>query len=201
MGVAASPLAANVNSFTILQWQNTVQSLLSSSIPLLPDVDWGLISLRPDKNNVWDLTAKVFWCLSAVVSLRLGLWVLTSILSCTFYRAFQSARMQSPRFLLAWSSSGHSTLSLAEGSKFLDRTGSLSQLAGKVSWSSALMGEHWRAFFWPFYSHLQRSFETQLSRVEAELLRREAPPSYGQLIAQGLIPPVEDFPVCSPNQV
>jgi len=40
-----------------------------------------------------------------------------------------------------------------------------------------------------------------LSRVEAELLRREAPPSYGQLIAQGLIPPVEDFPVCSPNQV
>ncbi|XP_055991180.1 low-density lipoprotein receptor-related protein 12 [Sorex fumeus] len=46
----------------------------------------------------------------------------------------------------------------------------------------------------------RRSFETQLSRVEAELLRREAPPSYGQLIAQGLIPPVEDFPVCSPNQ-
>ncbi|KAF3833403.1 hypothetical protein F7725_024607 [Dissostichus mawsoni] len=38
-------------------------------------------------------------------------------------------------------------------------------------------------------------------RVEAELLRREAPPSYGQLIAQGLIPPVEDFPVCSGNQV
>ena len=47
----------------------------------------------------------------------------------------------------------------------------------------------------------ERSFETHLSRVEAELLRREAPPSYGQLIAQGLIPPVEDFPVCSPNQV
>ncbi|NXK79786.1 LRP12 protein, partial [Amazona guildingii] len=46
----------------------------------------------------------------------------------------------------------------------------------------------------------RRSFETHLSRVEAELLRREAPPSYGQLIAQGLIPPVEDFPVCSPNQ-
>lgn len=46
-----------------------------------------------------------------------------------------------------------------------------------------------------------RSFETQLSRVEAELLRREAPPSYGQLIAQGLIPPVEDFPVCSGSQV
>lgn len=55
----------------------------------------------------------------------------------------------------------------------------------------------------PFYSLMSspRSFETQLSRVEAELLRREAPPSYGQLIAQGLIPPVEDFPVCSPNQV
>ncbi|KAL0962614.1 hypothetical protein UPYG_G00342680, partial [Umbra pygmaea] len=47
----------------------------------------------------------------------------------------------------------------------------------------------------------RRSFETQLSRVEAELLRREAPPSYGQLIAQGLIPPVEDFPVCSGNQL
>ncbi|XP_041758224.1 low-density lipoprotein receptor-related protein 12 isoform X1 [Coregonus clupeaformis] len=47
----------------------------------------------------------------------------------------------------------------------------------------------------------RRSFETQLSRVEAELLRREAPPSYGQLIAQGLIPSVEDFPVCSGNQV
>ncbi|XP_064409957.1 low-density lipoprotein receptor-related protein 12 isoform X2 [Latimeria chalumnae] len=46
----------------------------------------------------------------------------------------------------------------------------------------------------------RRSFETQLSRVEAELLRREAPPSYGQLIAQGLIPPVEDFPVCSASQ-
>ncbi|XP_037119725.1 low-density lipoprotein receptor-related protein 12 [Syngnathus acus] len=46
----------------------------------------------------------------------------------------------------------------------------------------------------------RRSFETQLSRVEAELLRREAPPSYGQLIAQGLIPPVEDFPVCSGSQ-
>uniref|UniRef100_A0A8C5DJ53 Low density lipoprotein receptor-related protein 12 n=1 Tax=Gouania willdenowi TaxID=441366 RepID=A0A8C5DJ53_GOUWI len=44
-------------------------------------------------------------------------------------------------------------------------------------------------------STLQQSFETQLSRVEAELLRREAPPSYGQLIAQGLIPPVDDFPV------
>uniref|UniRef100_A0A3Q3DLK4 Low density lipoprotein receptor-related protein 12 n=1 Tax=Hippocampus comes TaxID=109280 RepID=A0A3Q3DLK4_HIPCM len=46
----------------------------------------------------------------------------------------------------------------------------------------------------------RRSFETQLSRVEAELLRREAPPSYGQLIAQGLIPPVEDFPICSGSQ-
>ncbi|KAG9338243.1 hypothetical protein JZ751_026048, partial [Albula glossodonta] len=46
----------------------------------------------------------------------------------------------------------------------------------------------------------RRSFETQLSRVETALLRREAPPSYGQLIAQGLIPPVEDFPTCSANQ-
>ena len=56
-----------------------------------------------------------------------------------------------------------------------------------------------KSFSSPCFS--QRSFETQLSRVEAELLRREAPPSYGQLIAQGLIPPVEDFPVCPPNQV
>lgn len=64
-----------------------------------------------------------------------------------------------------------------------------------------------RTVFWPylclnlFCLFIFRSFETQLSRVEADLLRREAPPSYGQLIAQGLIPPVEDFPVCSPNQV
>ncbi|XP_053551044.1 low-density lipoprotein receptor-related protein 3 [Bombina bombina] len=46
-----------------------------------------------------------------------------------------------------------------------------------------------------------RAFETQMTRVEAEFVRREAPPSYGQLIAQGLIPPVEDFPVFNDSQV
>ncbi|TTK32046.1 Low-density lipoprotein receptor-related protein 3 [Bagarius yarrelli] len=34
-----------------------------------------------------------------------------------------------------------------------------------------------------------RSFETQMTQLEAEFVQREAPPSYGQLIAQGLIPP------------
>lgn len=37
--------------------------------------------------------------------------------------------------------------------------------------------------------------------MEAEFVQREAPPSYGQLIAQGLIPPVEDFPVYNATQV
>lgn len=46
-----------------------------------------------------------------------------------------------------------------------------------------------------------RAFETQMTRLEAEFVQREAPPSYGQLIAQGLIPPVEDFPVYSASQV
>ncbi|XP_051918436.1 low-density lipoprotein receptor-related protein 3 isoform X2 [Hippocampus zosterae] len=45
-----------------------------------------------------------------------------------------------------------------------------------------------------------RAFETQMSRMEAEFVQREAPPSYGQLIAQGLIPPVEDFPAYNPTQ-
>lgn len=40
-----------------------------------------------------------------------------------------------------------------------------------------------------------------MTRMEAEFVQREAPPSYGQLIAQGLIPPVEDFPVYNPTQV
>ncbi len=40
-----------------------------------------------------------------------------------------------------------------------------------------------------------------MTRLEAEFVQREAPPSYGQLIAQGLIPPVEDFPVYNPTQV
>ncbi|XP_067389208.1 low-density lipoprotein receptor-related protein 10 [Emydura macquarii macquarii] len=39
-----------------------------------------------------------------------------------------------------------------------------------------------------------------LSRGDAQLVRQEAPPSYGQLIAQGLIPPLEDFPTDSPGQ-
>lgn len=46
-----------------------------------------------------------------------------------------------------------------------------------------------------------RSFETQMTRMEADFVQREAPPSYGQLIAQGLIPPVDDFPVYNPSQV
>lgn len=55
----------------------------------------------------------------------------------------------------------------------------------------------------PFYSGSVgfRAFETQMTRLEAEFVRREAPPSYGQLIAQGLIPPVEDFPVYNASQV
>lgn len=50
-------------------------------------------------------------------------------------------------------------------------------------------------------SLLYRAFETQMTRMEADFVQREAPPSYGQLIAQGLIPPVEDFPVYNPTQV
>nr|XP_033780784.1 low-density lipoprotein receptor-related protein 10 [Geotrypetes seraphini] len=38
-----------------------------------------------------------------------------------------------------------------------------------------------------------------LSRADAEFMQRQAPPSYGQLIAQGAIPPVEDFPTENPN--
>ncbi|XP_027698848.1 low-density lipoprotein receptor-related protein 10 isoform X2 [Vombatus ursinus] len=38
-----------------------------------------------------------------------------------------------------------------------------------------------------------------LSRVEAEIVQQQAPPSYGQLIAQGAIPPVDDFPTENPN--
>ncbi|XP_014342969.1 low-density lipoprotein receptor-related protein 10 isoform X1 [Latimeria chalumnae] len=38
-----------------------------------------------------------------------------------------------------------------------------------------------------------------LSRMEAQLIQRQAPPSYGQLIAQGAIPPVEDFPTDDPG--
>ncbi|XP_056616650.1 low-density lipoprotein receptor-related protein 3 [Triplophysa dalaica] len=45
-----------------------------------------------------------------------------------------------------------------------------------------------------------RAFETQMTQLEAEFVQREAPPSYGQLIAQGLIPPVDDFPVFNPTQ-
>uniref|UniRef100_A0A8C6T6Z8 Low density lipoprotein receptor-related protein 3 n=1 Tax=Neogobius melanostomus TaxID=47308 RepID=A0A8C6T6Z8_9GOBI len=45
-----------------------------------------------------------------------------------------------------------------------------------------------------------RSFETQMTRMDEDFVHREAPPSYGQLIAQGLIPPVDDFPVYNPSQ-
>ncbi|KAM4710134.1 low-density lipoprotein receptor-related protein 10 [Discoglossus pictus] len=38
-----------------------------------------------------------------------------------------------------------------------------------------------------------------LSRMDAELIQQQAPPSYGQLIAQGAIPPVENFPTESPS--
>ncbi|XP_043913977.1 low-density lipoprotein receptor-related protein 10 [Protopterus annectens] len=38
-----------------------------------------------------------------------------------------------------------------------------------------------------------------LSRMEAEMVQQHAPPSYGQLIAQGVIPPVDDFPTENPN--
>ncbi|XP_055990400.1 low-density lipoprotein receptor-related protein 10 isoform X2 [Sorex fumeus] len=38
-----------------------------------------------------------------------------------------------------------------------------------------------------------------LSRMEAEMVQQQAPPSYGQLIAQGAIPPVEDFPTENPS--
>lgn len=51
------------------------------------------------------------------------------------------------------------------------------------------------------FLRLCRAFETQMTHMEAEFVQREAPPSYGQLIAQGLIPPVEDFPVQNPTQV
>ncbi|XP_049581486.1 low-density lipoprotein receptor-related protein 10 [Syngnathus scovelli] len=39
-----------------------------------------------------------------------------------------------------------------------------------------------------------------INRHEAQLIQQQAPPSYGQLIAQGVIPPVEDFPTENPNQ-
>uniref|UniRef100_A0A1A7WSB9 Low density lipoprotein receptor-related protein 10 n=1 Tax=Iconisemion striatum TaxID=60296 RepID=A0A1A7WSB9_9TELE len=39
-----------------------------------------------------------------------------------------------------------------------------------------------------------------ISRQEAALIQQQAPPSYGQLIAQGIIPPVEDFPTESANE-
>lgn len=39
-----------------------------------------------------------------------------------------------------------------------------------------------------------------ISRQEAELIQQQAPPSYGQLIARGIIPPVEDFPTENPNE-
>lgn len=38
-----------------------------------------------------------------------------------------------------------------------------------------------------------------LSSMDAEIIQQQAPPSYGQLIAQGVIPPVDDFPTENPN--
>ncbi|XP_067837624.1 low-density lipoprotein receptor-related protein 10-like, partial [Heptranchias perlo] len=43
------------------------------------------------------------------------------------------------------------------------------------------------------------SLFTPLARMEAQMVQRRAPPSYGQLIAQGAIAPVEDFPTENPN--
>ncbi|XP_048373458.1 low-density lipoprotein receptor-related protein 10 isoform X2 [Sphaerodactylus townsendi] len=39
-----------------------------------------------------------------------------------------------------------------------------------------------------------------MSRMEAQMVRRQAPPSYGQLIARGVIPPVDGFPTEHPSQ-
>lgn len=50
----------------------------------------------------------------------------------------------------------------------------------------------------PLSSH---SMFAPINRHEAELIQQQAPPSYGQLIAQGIIPPVEDFPIENPNEV
>ncbi|XP_066579006.1 low-density lipoprotein receptor-related protein 10 [Amia ocellicauda] len=44
------------------------------------------------------------------------------------------------------------------------------------------------------------SLFASITREEAEFIQQQAPPSYGQLIAQGVIPPVEDFPTESPTQ-
>ncbi|XP_078720199.1 low-density lipoprotein receptor-related protein 3-like [Lampetra fluviatilis] len=49
-------------------------------------------------------------------------------------------------------------------------------------------------------SRQYRWFDSPLTRLDAELLCREPPPSYSQLIAQGLVPPVEDFPVHTHGQ-
>ncbi|XP_059806762.1 low-density lipoprotein receptor-related protein 10-like isoform X2 [Hypanus sabinus] len=45
------------------------------------------------------------------------------------------------------------------------------------------------------------SLLTPLAQIEAEIIHQRAPPSYGQLIAEGSIPPVEDFPTDNPNDV
>lgn len=56
--------------------------------------------------------------------------------------------------------------------------------------------EHVSKFAWCF-----GSLFAPISRQEAEMIQQQAPPSYGQLIAQGVIPPVEDFPTENPNEV
>ncbi|KAF5891159.1 low-density lipoprotein receptor-related protein 10, partial [Clarias magur] len=46
----------------------------------------------------------------------------------------------------------------------------------------------------------EHSLFAPITRQEAEFIQQQAPPSYGQLIAQGIIPPVEDFPTENPNE-
>uniref|UniRef100_A0A8B9IT77 CUB domain-containing protein n=1 Tax=Amazona collaria TaxID=241587 RepID=A0A8B9IT77_9PSIT len=50
------------------------------------------------------------------------------------------------------------------------------------------------------YSLRTRNTGKHLAFLEAEFVRQEAPSSYGQLTAQGLISPVEDFPVYNASQ-
>ncbi|XP_069797176.1 low-density lipoprotein receptor-related protein 10-like [Narcine bancroftii] len=60
------------------------------------------------------------------------------------------------------------------------------------------LGCSWRLYI----THSSRySLFTPLSRLEAEIVQQRAPPSYGQLIADGAIPPVDDFPTENPNDV
>lgn len=64
---------------------------------------------------------------------------------------------------------------------------------------SGLTGSPWEGLLTGRPSLLPSSIFAPLSRMEAEIVQQQAPPSYGQLIAQGAIPPVEDFPTENPN--